>query len=198
MVSAQTAFLDVGAGRAAAPRFYARVGGRCFRRRWPSGSNGTPAVHRRTIPDAPCARTRSKRVRGTPKTLFRPLGTPRARCGAILGSDIPRGMCPQQGSGPRSRGDRCATLRLRRATGWRRRELRPSTLPKGCSEPDCLSCFSRNRSRFKRLPKKKYQTTSPVLGAGHRRPPTHLPANQRAPLSLVAFKLPRRAPLGDR
>ena len=141
MVTAQTAFLDVGAGRAAAPRFYARVGGRCFRRRWPSGSNGTPAVHRRTIPDAPCARTRSKRVRGTPKTLFRPLGTPRARCGAILGSDIPRGMCPQQGSGPRSRGDRCATLRLRRATGWRRRELRPSTLQKGCSQPDCLSCF---------------------------------------------------------
>ena len=85
VVSAQTAFLDVGAGRAAPPRFYARVGGRCFRRRWPSGSNGTPAVHRRTIPDAPCARTRSKRVRGTPKTLFRPLGTPRARCGAILG-----------------------------------------------------------------------------------------------------------------
>ena len=141
MVSAQTAFLDVGAGRAAAPRFYARVGGRCFRRRWPSGSNGTPAVHRRTISDAPCARTRSKRVRGTPKTLFRPLGTPRARCGAILGSDIPRGMCPQQGSGPRSRGDRCATLHLRRATGWRRREFRPSTLQKGCSLPDCLSCF---------------------------------------------------------
>ena len=95
----------------------------------------------RYIPDAPCARTRSKRVRGTPKALFRPLGTPRARCGAILGSDIPRGMCPQQGSGPRSRGDRCATLRLRRATGWRRRELRPSTLQKGCLQPDCLSCF---------------------------------------------------------
>lgn len=94
-MTAQTAFLDVGAGRAAAPRFYARVGGRCFRRRWPSGSNGTPAVHRRTISDAPCARTRSKRVRGTPKALFRPLGTPRARCGAILGSDIPRGMCPR-------------------------------------------------------------------------------------------------------
>ena len=141
VVTAQTAFLDVGAARAAPPRFYARVGGRCFRRRWPSGSNGTPAVHGRTIPDAPCARTRSKRVRGTPKTLFRPLGTPRARCGAILGRDIPRGMCPQQGSGPRSRGDRCATLHLRRATCWRRREFRPSTLQKGCSQPDCLSCF---------------------------------------------------------
>ena len=50
VVSAQTALLDVGAARAAAPRFYAPVGGRCFRRRWPSGSNGTPAVHRRTIP----------------------------------------------------------------------------------------------------------------------------------------------------
>ena len=39
----------------------------------------------------------------------------------------------------------------------------------------------------RRRPKYQFHTPSPVLGAGHRRPPTHLLANQRA---AFVFKLP--------